>query len=58
MILGKDAIVISVEEARILVNELHVSWTRERIERLQKEGSLTVIDNLRTLISQADSIKE
>lgn len=54
MIIGSEAVIISVDEAQVLLNALHIDWTREKIRELQKEGSYAVIDNLRTAVRHAN----
>jgi hypothetical protein len=58
MITGKEAIIMSVDEARVLLNALDImSWTKKKIEELQKNGSFTVIDQLKDTVRSYNQSK-
>ena len=54
MILGREAIVISVDEARLLLNELTYGRTKEIIQLQQESGVLTLIEELKTAVKDVD----
>ena len=54
MILGREAIVISVDEARLLLNELTYGRTKEVIQLQQESGVLTVIEDLKTAVKDVE----
>ena len=54
MILGREAIVISVDEARLLLNELTYGRTKEVIQLQQESGVLTLIEDLKTAVKDIE----
>ena len=54
MILGRETIVISVDEARLLLNELTYGRTKEIIQLQQESGVLTVIEELKTAVKDVE----
>ena len=54
MILGREAIVISVDEARLLLNELTYGRTKEVIQLQQESGVLTLIEDLKTAVKDVE----
>jgi len=54
MILGREVIVISVDKARLLLNELTYGRTKEVIQLQQESGVLTVIEELRSAVKDVE----
>jgi len=55
MIKGKDAVILDIDEIRIIERLLRSNWTKERIMELQKLVVLDIISKLTQIIKSYDS---
>ena len=55
MILGKNAIILDVEEAKKLLAAIRLHWTKEQIEEFAKLKYLCVINDLSSNIKDIEN---
>ena len=54
MIIGSNAIVMSIDDARKLLDALRLEWNSKTIADLQRRGLFDVVDGLRGIVRAHD----
>jgi len=54
MILGNDAIILSRDDAEILLKAVYSNWDRETIERLGKIKALGIVGSIQSFVKEGD----
>lgn len=54
MIDGREAIILSVEEASKLLEAIRIIWSKDVIEELNRRGLLQTVDEFSSLVRRFD----
>jgi hypothetical protein len=55
MIDGSEAIILTEEEATLLLKAIYSEWDTAKIKQLQKLGVLDVVNKLRSILDRRDT---